>query len=172
MRQTAPLHLVIGRFVDWPVLNDLDRARVNLCVERWAAALREHREPQDGTEVPYVGATARLYELELARDDAFGFFERTTHRKVPLLEGYPEEYSDDESVRREARKKKKKNPGPGLLGQLFVLLERRWKIFFRDKTQLFLQLAMLIIFPIVVVIFAIDGIPQPKNPRCADRGLG
>ena len=62
VRQTAPLHLVIGRFVDWPVLNDLDRARVNLCVERWAAALREHREPQDGTEVPYVGATARLYE--------------------------------------------------------------------------------------------------------------
>ena len=107
VRQTAPLHLVIGRFVDWPVLNDTDRARVNLCVERWAAALREHREPQDGTEVPYVGATARLYELELARDDAFGFFERTTHRKVPLLEGYPEEYSDDESVRREARKKKK-----------------------------------------------------------------
>ena len=109
VRQTAPLHLVIGRFVDWPVLNDLDRARVNLCVERWAAALREHREPQDGTEVPYIGATARLYELELARDDAFGFFERTTHRKVPLLEGYPEEYSDDESVRREARKKKKKD---------------------------------------------------------------
>ena len=89
VRQTAPLHLVIGRFVDWPVLNDLDRARVNLCAR--AAALREHREPQDGTEVPYVGATARLYELELARDDAFGFFERTTHRKVPLLEGYPEE---------------------------------------------------------------------------------
>jgi hypothetical protein len=107
VRQTAPLHLVIGRFVDWPVLNDTDRARVNLCVERWAAALREHREPQDGTEVPYIGATARLYELELARDDAFGFFERTTHRRVPLLEGYPEEYSDDESVRRKAKKAKK-----------------------------------------------------------------
>ena len=107
VRQTAPLHLVIGRFVDWPVLNDTDRARVNLCVERWAAALREHREPQDGTEVPYIGATARLYELELARDDGFGFFERTTHRKVPLLEGYPEEYSDDESVRRKAKKSKK-----------------------------------------------------------------
>ena len=107
VRQTAPLHLVIGRFVDWPALNDTDRARVNLCIERWAAALREHREPQDGTEVPYIGATARLYELELARDDAFGFFERTTHRRVPLLEGYPEEYSDDESVRRKAKKAKK-----------------------------------------------------------------
>ena len=96
VRQTAPLHLVIGRFVDWPVLNDTDRARVNLCVERWAAALREHREPQDGTEVPYIGATARLYELELARDDwCFGFFERTTHRRVPLLEGRPEAHSDD-----------------------------------------------------------------------------
>ena len=34
---------------------------------------------------------------------------RSGHRKVPLLEGYPEEYSDDESVRREARKKKKKD---------------------------------------------------------------
>ena len=43
-----------------------------------------------------------------ARDDAFGFFGRTTHRTVPLLEGYPEEYSDDESVRREARKARKK----------------------------------------------------------------
>ena len=85
---------------------DRDGSR-NLDALEWAAALREHREPQDGTEVPYIGATARLYELELARDDAFGFFERTTHRKVPLLEGYPEEYSDDESVRRKAKKAKK-----------------------------------------------------------------
>ena len=88
VRQTAPLHLVIGRFVDWPVLNDLDRARVNLCVERWAAALREHREPQDGTEVPYVGATARLYELELARAarSASSSGRRTAG---PLLEATP-----------------------------------------------------------------------------------
>ena len=52
---------------------------MNLCVERWAAALREHREPQEGTEVPYVGAPARLYELELARADAVGFFERAAN---------------------------------------------------------------------------------------------
>ena len=69
-------------------------------------------------EVPYVGARRRAGQLELARDDAFGFFERTTHRKVPLLEGYPEEYSDDESVRREARKKRRRRRQ----GQFLLLL--------------------------------------------------
>ena len=39
-------------------------ARVNLCVERWAAALGT--ASRKGTEVPYVGATAAL--TELARD--------------------------------------------------------------------------------------------------------
>ena len=127
VRQTAPLHLVIGRFVDWLELGDIDRARVNMVVERWAAALREHREPQMGTELPYIGATARLYELELARDDAFGFFDRTTHRRVPLLEGYPEKFLDatdgkaaqaeGKALRkadRQARNKEKKNKGGSL----------------------------------------------------------
>ena len=49
---------------------------------------------------------------------------------------------------------------PGFLKQVSVLLERRWKIFFRDKTQLILQLAMLLIFPGVVVLFALDGLPN------------
>lgn len=49
---------------------------------------------------------------------------------------------------------------PGFMKQVSVLLERRWKIFFRDKTQLFLQLAMLLIFPGVVVLFALDGLPN------------
>jgi len=47
----------------------------------------------------------------------------------------------------------------GFLRQFFVLFFRRWKLFFRDRTQLLLHLALLIGFPILVVIFATDGLP-------------
>ncbi len=47
---------------------------------------------------------------------------------------------------------------PGFLKQFFVLLGRRWKLFFRDRTQILLQLALMIVFPLLVVIFAPHGI--------------
>jgi len=52
---------------------------------------------------------------------------------------------------------------PSALTQFGVLLGRRWKIFFRDRGGLWLQLALLVGFPILVVIFALDGLPQIKN---------
>ncbi len=47
---------------------------------------------------------------------------------------------------------------PGLISQFTVLLSRRWRIFFRDRVQLVLHLAMMLGFPILVWIFAKDGI--------------
>jgi ABC-type multidrug transport system ATPase subunit len=47
---------------------------------------------------------------------------------------------------------------PGFLKQFFVLLSRRFKLFFRDRTQILLQLALIVVFPILVVIFAPHGI--------------
>jgi len=52
---------------------------------------------------------------------------------------------------------------PGFLTQLQVLLARRWAIFFRDRTQLLLQLAMLLIFPVVVVSVRLRGDPSRLN---------
>ena len=43
---------------------------------------------------------------------------------------------------------------PGFCSQFATLLSRRWKIFFRDRGQVFLQLAIIIIFPILVTIFS------------------
>ena len=43
---------------------------------------------------------------------------------------------------------------PGFFNQFATLLSRRWKIFFRDRGQVFLQLAIIIIFPILVTIFS------------------
>jgi ABC-type multidrug transport system ATPase subunit len=54
-------------------------------------------------------------------------------------------------------------PTPSLLTQFAVLLGRRWKLFLRDRGQLALQFALLIGFPIIVVVFALDGLPQIKN---------
>ena len=47
---------------------------------------------------------------------------------------------------------------PSMTTQLFELLRRRWTIFRRDKAQVWLHLAMLVGFPLLVVIFALDGI--------------
>jgi len=56
---------------------------------------------------------------------------------------------------------------PGLFSQVFTLLHRRWTIFRRDSGQVWLHLAMLIGFPLLVVIFALDGIKplQQLNQR-------
>lgn len=43
---------------------------------------------------------------------------------------------------------------PGFFSQFATLLSRRWRIFFRDRGQVFLQLAILICFPLLVTIFS------------------
>ncbi|MEZ0258995.1 MAG: ABC transporter permease, partial [Chthoniobacter sp.] len=71
----------------------------------------------------------------------------------------------DEKLEVETRKKFDYPGMPGALSQFSVLLSRRWKIFFRDRGQLWLQFALLFGFPILVVIFALDGLPAIKNPN-------
>ncbi|MEO0016844.1 MAG: hypothetical protein RLZZ522_127 [Verrucomicrobiota bacterium] len=45
-------------------------------------------------------------------------------------------------------------PTPGFFSQFATLLSRRWRIFFRDRGQVALQLAILICFPILVTLFS------------------
>jgi ABC-type multidrug transport system ATPase subunit len=52
---------------------------------------------------------------------------------------------------------------PGAFRQFTVLLERRWRIFFRDRSHVGLHLALLLGFPCLVVIFALEGLPQIRN---------
>lgn len=53
---------------------------------------------------------------------------------------------------------------PGFVRQFFALFFRRCKIFARDGGQLFLQIAILLGFPALVILFALDGIDQTKRP--------
>jgi ABC-type multidrug transport system ATPase subunit len=52
---------------------------------------------------------------------------------------------------------------PSFGNQLVTLLQRRWKLFTRNRGQIGLQLALLFGFPCLVVIFAWDGLPQIQN---------
>lgn len=49
---------------------------------------------------------------------------------------------------------------PGFFSQFSTLLSRRWRIFFRDRGQVFLQFAILICFPVLVTLFS-DKASEP-----------
>jgi len=52
---------------------------------------------------------------------------------------------------------------PSPVTQFLVLLERRWRIFFRDRSQVWMHLALLFGFPCLVVVFALEGLPAIQN---------
>lgn len=92
---------------------------------------------------------------------------------LPLLPGMVEadrdDEDDDEELPEAITEAKPELPPlpedltPGLLAQFFILLGRRWKLFFREKNQVLLQLALLFLFPALVVPFALNGLPQVQN---------
>ena len=88
------------------------------------------------------------------------YYARMEHEHIRKLEetpgGIPEwakesskqETDEDEEVQ------------PSALSQFVTLLQRRFTLLFRDRTQLMLQLAMMIIFPIMVALFSGKGQEQ------------
>ena len=49
---------------------------------------------------------------------------------------------------------------PGFFSQLITLLQRRFTLLLRDRSQLILQVAMIVIFPILVALFSSKGQEQ------------
>lgn len=54
-------------------------------------------------------------------------------------------------------------PPPGSLSQLLTLVRRQFILLGRDKSQLWLHLALLVTFPALVAIFATKGLPNVHN---------
>jgi ABC transport system ATP-binding/permease protein len=54
-------------------------------------------------------------------------------------------------------------PGPDAFSQFLTLTSRRFRIFSRNKAQLFLQLGLIFGFPLLVAVFAWNGLPTVKN---------
>jgi len=84
-------------------------------------------------------------------------------KEATALLPIPKERPDKESKETESGSSRHEvPPTPGLLSQTFHLLGRRWKIFFRDRTQLILHVAILFGFPILVTLFAVNAPSAPK----------
>jgi ABC transport system ATP-binding/permease protein len=52
---------------------------------------------------------------------------------------------------------------PGFIAQFFALFFRRCRIFARDGGQLLLQIAILLGFPALVILFALDGVGETRR---------
>ncbi|MEI8294007.1 MAG: ATP-binding cassette domain-containing protein [bacterium] len=52
---------------------------------------------------------------------------------------------------------------PSPASQFFTLLRRRWLIFLRCRPQMLLQLGLVLGFPLLVAVFAWNGLPAVKN---------
>ena len=102
----------------------------------WQDSWQKHREA-------YYGKLERTRQLNIAAGKI----------KLPS-DSTPD---DDEDGKKNGRKKTPEIRMPGPLNQFGTLLTRRWKIFFRDRTQVLLQLAILICFPLLVTLFAERG---------------
>jgi ABC-type multidrug transport system ATPase subunit len=65
------------------------------------------------------------------------------------------EENREEAVEEEKNDRKPAPPrAPGPISQFATLLSRRWRIFFRDRGQVFLQVAIMLCFPLLVTIFS------------------
>ena len=121
----------------------------------------EEAEPRPG---PFEGLLAGNRERDDAGQPAAG--------ETPLP---PEERMNDDEERTDGDEEKpaagqeptvdEEPPGitPSALDQFWVLFERRLRLFTRDRTQLGLQLALILGFPCLVVIFALKGLPAIHN---------
>lgn len=54
-------------------------------------------------------------------------------------------------------------PTPGFFDQALTWFSRRLKLFWRDRAQVVLQVSLLLIFPLVVTLFAFQGLPGVRN---------
>jgi ABC-type multidrug transport system ATPase subunit len=59
---------------------------------------------------------------------------------------------------------------PSPWSQFVALLAARWKVFFRNKSGIALQLGLVLGFPLVVAVFALDGLPAVPSLDAALSG--
>ena len=118
--------------------------------ERWQSSWQKHGES-------YFHMLERNRQVLIASGSLHLPHSDEPHSERPAAPASDEPASTDEptaSERALTRQAPESLPMPGFLSQFATLLSRRWRIFFRDRGQVFLQLAILICFPILVTLFS------------------
>ncbi len=70
---------------------------------------------------------------------------------------------DTELFERPLLETKEVVPSPGPISQFLTLVSRRFRIFSRDTPQILLQAGLILGFPVLVAIFAWNGLPAVQN---------
>jgi len=119
-----------------------------------AKASIEQADPSDKTDQtdPSNQSDAAFDDL-----DAFNMFDAETSENTPTPHDAPKPAADIH-----ADIKIVSEP-PSSLSQFFTLLERRVKIFTRDTGQLWLQVGLILLFPLLAAVPAWNGLPDVKN---------
>lgn len=112
--------------------------------ERWQSSWRKHRES-------YEAMLQRRREKVIAS----GELHVPAAAKTTQAEGDTKDTDSTETkTTTKAATRTSEIELPGVISQFTTLLSRRWRIFFRDRGQVFLQLAILLCFPVLVTLFA------------------
>jgi ABC transport system ATP-binding/permease protein len=115
--------------------------------ERWHSSWQKHRE-----------SYRKMLDRHRAKLIASGALHVPADAKREKPEPPPKDAADDAAVASVPAATSEERPEsprmPGFFPQFAILLSRRWRIFFRDRAQVFLQLAILICFPVLVTLFS------------------
>lgn len=95
-------------------------------------------------ETHQVDSIADLFEIYQTREITFPPIERVPETEVPI------------------QKLKTARPPAGII-QFWTLFFRHLQLFWRDRTQIYLHLALIATFPVLVAVFAINGLPQVRQ---------
>lgn len=122
--------------------------------ERWHFSWRKHHESyasmmeKKRRKLVESGSLHVPQEVDQAVEDPKQHGDGSDQQDVPPTKGA------EEGEARAAKSSSHEARLPGFFSQFSTLLSRRWRIFFRDRGQVLLQLAILICFPIIVTLFS------------------
>jgi len=137
--------------------------------DEWHQSWKKHREAFEIQTAPQTGAEKEV------KVDPLEIWEQLEKEEAAEKEGSQKDDGKSDSKSDSSEKSAEKEKGkegaqspegvitPDALSQFATLLRRRWLLFFRDPSALWLQLALILGFPCLVVIFALDGLPQIQN---------
>ncbi|WP_367874996.1 ATP-binding cassette domain-containing protein [Luteolibacter sp. Populi] len=132
--------------------------------ERWQSSWMKHRDPYyiklDKTRKKLIDSGA----LHLPPEAPAPAVKAAPDPASPVATAPMETPATPSSVAAAAVTKEEENfteadkiRTPGFFTQFMTLLSRRWRIFFRDRGQVFLQLAILVCFPVLVTLFSANA---------------
>ncbi len=107
--------------------------------DRWQTSWAKHRES-------YYKMLERNREKQIAAG--------TLHLPPDTTSSPTDPAAENDDSPKKSKPADTTPPLPGFFSQFGTLISRRWRIFFRDRGQVFLQIAILLCFPLLVTLFS------------------